>query len=287
MALAKADSRIELISADSMQVYRHMDIGTAKPTVDEQRSVRHHLIDICEPWQEYSLSLFVRSVHMCAADIVSRGGIAVMVGGTALYVQAIVDALELPGQYDDVRSELETFDTEILYERLTRLDPVAQSRIEANNRRRILRALEVCVGSGRPFSSYGPGLDAYPPSPIAQVFVDRDRSVLDSRIETRYHKQIEDGFLDEVRFLRGLDKEISKTAKQALGYKELWAYLDGETSLDEALDLAIRRTRRFARKQQRWLRRDPRIVRIDVDSVSQDVALEQCLELIERSTGNI
>lgn len=285
LALAQADSRIELISADSMQVYRQMDIGTAKPTQAEQEQVRHHLIDIIEPWEQYSLSLFVENVHSCANEIRDRDGIAVMVGGTALYVQAIVDALEIPGQYDEVRGELETLPTEELFERLGELDPLAQSRIEANNRRRLLRALEVCIGSGKAFSSYGPGLDAYPTSPIAQVFIDRARPTLDVRIEARYHQQIEQGFLDEVKTLRAIEPPISRTAKQALGYKELFEYLDGEYSFDEALDLAIRRTRRFARRQQRWLRRDPRVQRLDLDELSSGEAVSRCLDLIEKRNG--
>ena len=282
LAIAAADERVELISADSMQVYRGMDIGTAKPTADEQAAVRHHLIDILDPWEDYTVSQFVVDVAAAAAEIRGRGRVPVMVGGTGLYVRSIVDDLEIPGQFPDVRAELDADpDTEAMHRRLVELDPIAAERMEPGNRRRVVRALEVTLGSGRPFSSFGPGLGRYRPSRINQVACDRPRPSLDVRINTRYDEQMEIGFLDEVRSIADHPNGMSPTARQALGYKELLGHLEGGESLDDALELAKQRTRRFARRQQRWFRRDPRIEWFDLDEVTTDHILERCLPLLD------
>jgi tRNA dimethylallyltransferase len=154
-------------------------------------------------------------------------------------------------------------DTTLLYEQLQELDPDAAARMEPTNRRRIVRALEVTLGSGRRFSTYGPGLDAHPPTAFTMVGVRRETTDLRARIAARYDAQMAAGFLDEVRRLRDHPRGISRTAAQALGYKELLAHLAGEVSLDDALDLAVRRTGRFARRQWAWFRRDPRITWLD------------------------
>ncbi len=275
MALAAAEPRIELLSADSMQVYRGMDIGTAKPTVAEQAAVRHHLIDLLDPHQGFSVSDFAEAAQACASEVVSRGGIPVLVGGTGLYVRSVVDTLDIPGKYPDTAAEIEAEpDTSKLFARLAALDPVAADRMEPENRRRIVRALEVCIGSGRLFSSHGPGLSDYPKSPIPQVGCDRPRASLDDRIAARYDTQMQAGFLEEVTALHDAEEPLSRTAAQALGYKELLMHLRGEVSIDEALQLANQRTRRFARRQQRWYRRDPRIDWLDLD----DTAIENCVD---------
>jgi len=282
MAVAAHDDRVELISADSMQVYRGMDIGTAKPTAEEQAAVRHHLIDILDPDQDYTVSQFVHDVRAAADDIRSRDRIPVMVGGTGLYVRAIVDDLEIPGQFPEVRAELDqNLDTEAMHRQLSELDPTAAERMEPTNRRRVVRALEVTLGSGRPFSSFGPGLEKYRPSRINQVACDRPRPTLDERIKRRYDLQMELGFLDEVAAVAGRPKGMSKTARQALGYKELLEHLENDVALDEALDLANQRTRRFARRQQRWYRRDPRIEWFDLDAMATESVLERCLPLLD------
>ena len=260
MALAETDASIELLSIDSMQVYRGMDIGTAKPTPEEQAQVRHHLIDICEPSHDMSIVEFAEAYDTATADIDQRSGRAVLVGGTGLYLRAVVDRLTPPPQFPYVVEELEQEpDTEALHRRLVELDPAAAEKMEPTNRRRVLRALSVTIGSGAPFSSFGPGLDAYPDVDVRLVGIDVDRDVLDRRIDDRYDVQMELGFLAEVESLLDRDGGLGRTASQALGYKELAAHLAGEMSLDEALDLAKQRTRRFARRQQRWFRRDPRI----------------------------
>ena len=247
---------VELVSADSMQVYRGMDIGTAKPTPAEQAEVAHHLLDVAHPSEDYSVARFQGAVAEAIAAIEGRGHRALVVGGTGLYVQAVVDGLALPGEWPDLRAELEGQPAGELHDRLRKVDPLAASRIEPANGRRLVRALEVTLGSGRPFSSFGPGVGAYPPTPFRLAGVWLPRPVLARRIAARYRAQLADGFLDEVQRVR---HAMSRTARQALGYRELLAHLDGACTLDEAIEAATGRTRQFARRQRSWFRRDPRI----------------------------
>ena len=264
MMVADARDDVEIVVVDAMQVYRRMDIGTAKPTAIEQARVRHHMIDVADPSVDYSLSLYQRDARAAIADIRSRGRMPLLVGGTGLYLRAVVDDLDIPPQYASIRATLEADgDTLALHRRLAAVDPVAAARMEPSNRRRIVRALEVSLGSGRPFSSFGPGLAAYGSTSTRILGLRLDRPTLDARIEARYAQQMEMGLLDEVRALLDDPAGLSRTAGQALGYKELIGHLRGERSLDDALAEAIRRTKQFARRQERWFRRDPRIRWID------------------------
>jgi tRNA dimethylallyltransferase len=281
IAMMVADERrdVEIVAVDAMQVYRRMDIGTAKPTVLEQARVRHHMIDVAEPSVDYSLSLYQRDARTAIADIDARGRVALLVGGTGLYLRAIVDDLDIPPQFVDIRATLDAEgDTIALHRRLAGVDPVAAARMEPSNRRRIVRALEVTLGSGRPFSSFGPGLDAYGSTSTRILGIRLDRAALDARIEARYAQQIEMGLLDEVRALLDDPVGLSRTAGQALGYKELIEHLRGRLSLDEALAVAARRTKRFARRQERWFRRDPRIRWVDGSNPVEALGsvLEEC-----------
>lgn len=272
--LALHDPSWELVSVDSMQVYRGMDIGTAKPTPAERAQVPHHLIDLLDPWEDGTLAWFQREARAAIAEIEARGKRALLVGGTGLYLQAIVDDLEIPGQHPEVRTQLEAdTDTAGLYARLLELDPIAASRTEPGNRRRVVRALEVTLGSGRPFSSYGPGLDARPPTPFRLLGLAVEPEVLAGRIEVRYAQQMQAGFLDEVRRLHDHPEGVSRTAGQALGYKELLGHLAGECTLDDAVDLAVRRTRQFARRQRAWFRRDDRITWIEASTAASPADL--------------
>ena len=287
LALAQADPRVEIISADSMQVYRGMDIGTAKPTLEEQAAVRHHLIDVLDPHEDYTVSRFAADVDVVAADILDRGGVPVLVGGTGLYIRAVVDDFEIPGQYPEARAEVEAEpDTAALFTRLSELDPVASERMEPTNRRRIVRALEVTLASGRRFSEWGPGLDAYPVIATHQLACDRPRPSLDDRIHARYDVQMEMGFLDEVQRLAARPEGLSRTARQALGYRELLMHVEDGVALDEALDLAKQRTRRFARRQQRWFRRDPRIEWVDLDATDIDAVVGRMATLLGSTETN-
>jgi tRNA dimethylallyltransferase len=265
---------IELVSADSMQVYRGMDIGTAKPTHAERSEVAHHLIDLVDPWDDFTVSEFQAQAAEAIADIEARGHRALLIGGTGLYVQAVVDGLQIPGRWAEVRAELEREpDTVALHRRLRELDPLAAGRMEATNRRRVLRALEVTLGSGRPFSSFGPGIDAFPTTRFDLVGIRLPSPVVQRRIAARYQAQVDAGFVDEVRRLAALpgNKTLSRTAAQALGYKELLSHVRGECSLEEALGLAIRRTQRFARRQRAWFGRDPRIAWLDASDEPGEV----------------
>jgi len=264
MAVARRTDDVELVSVDSMQVYRGMDIGTAKPTSAEQAEVPCHLIDLADPSEDYSLARFQAAAADVIAGIEARGHRALLVGGTGLYLQAVVDGLTLPGQWPEVRADLEAealtpAGVGALHRRLSDADPAAAARIEPANSRRIVRALEVTLGSGRPFSSFGPGLGAYPPSRFLLAGVWLPRRVVADRIAHRYVDQLASGFVAEVAALVGRPGGLSRTARQALGYRELLDHLAGHTSLDDAIDLAVRRTARFARRQRAWFRRDPRI----------------------------
>ena len=272
LALARARPDVELVSVDSMQVYRGMDIGTAKPTPAEQAEVPHHLIDLVDPDEDFTVTRFQAAFREALAGIGARGHRAVLVGGTGLYLRAVIDDLDIPGQYPEVRATLEAEAPEddaaavpALHERLTGLDPVAAARMEPTNRRRIIRALEVTLGSGRPFSSYGPGLDAYPPTPFAMVGLRLPTEVTADRIAARYEAQLAAGFVEEVRRLAARPDGLSRTARQALGYRELLAHVEDGLPLDEAVEQAVAATRRFARRQRSWFRRDPRIWWVDAD----------------------
>ncbi|MDY7103402.1 MAG: tRNA (adenosine(37)-N6)-dimethylallyltransferase MiaA [Actinomycetota bacterium] len=255
----------EIVSVDSMSVYRGMDIGTAKPTAAERATVAHHLVDIVDPSVEFTVGEFQRACTTVLDDLRRRGRPAVLVGGTGLYVRAVVDDLSIPGRFPDVRAQLEAEpDTAALHDRLAQLDPLAATRMEPSNRRRVVRALEVTLGSGRPFSAFGPGLEQYPPRPFRLVGLRMARDVLDARIAARLEAQLAAGWLDEVRALRARPGGLSRTAAEALGYRELGAHLDGHATYDEAVAETLRRTRRFARRQERWFRRDPRITWFDV-----------------------
>lgn len=282
LALARRLGNAEILSVDSMQVYRGMDIGTAKPTAAERAQVQHHLIDLIDPHETMDIVDFARAHDSAMADMHQRSRQAVLAGGTGLYIRAVVDRLEPPPRYPEVMARLENEpDTVGLHHRLRQVDPTAAARMEPNNRRRVLRALEVSLGSGRPFSSFGPGMTHYPPVPHLILGVDAPRDVLDRRIDVRYDQQMQQGLLAEVEGLLNSSEVMSHTARQALGYKELAEHLEGAISLDEALDTAKRRTRRFARRQQRWFRRDPRIVWLEHQG-SPEPLEEVAWELVER-----
>ena len=277
LVVAERNPSLEIVSIDAMQVYRGMDIGTAKPSVDEQARVRHHLIDIVDPAEEFTVARFQREYHDARADIALRGRHALLVGGTGLYARAAIDSLEIPGQWPAIRSRLEREAEEngapALHRRLAVLDPAAATKMEPTNARRIVRALEVIEGSGQPFSSFGPGVDSYPDTDVIQIALRWSRDVLSRRIEERVDAMLAAGWLDEVRALESVP--TSRTAAAALGYEELRRHLSGEWSLERAREEIVIRTRQFAVRQERWFRRDPRVEWIDVenDPVGECVAL--------------
>lgn len=264
MAAAQAAGDIDLVSVDSMQVYRGMDIGTAKPTPADRAAVAHHLLDLVEPTHDFTVAEFVAAADRALEAITVAARRAILVGGTGLYHRAVIDDFDLPGEWPDVRAEIEReADTAALHARLMQLDPAGSAKMEPTNRRRVLRALEVTIGSGRAFSSFGPGVDTYPPSPVVQLGLRWDRDVLTARIARRVRQMVDDGFLGEVERLAVVG--FSRTSSQALGYREMLALIDGSMSQDEAIAATITRTRQFAVRQERWFRRDPRVRWIDVE----------------------
>jgi tRNA dimethylallyltransferase len=261
MAAALAVPGTEIVAVDAMQVYRGMDIGTAKPTPADRAAVAHHCLDLVEPTDDFTVAAY-RSA--CEDALASIGGVPLLVAGTGLYLAAVIDRLDVPGRWPDVRAEIDAEpDVRALWLRLDELDPVAAGRIEPANRRRIVRALEVTVGGGRAFSSYGPGLSAYRPIDATLIGLRWSRPALLERIGRRVLAMVDAGLLAEVERLAPAG--FSRTAGQALGYKELLAHLDGRCSLDEAVAEIAVRTRRFAVRQERWFRRDRRVRWIDVD----------------------
>jgi tRNA dimethylallyltransferase len=267
MAAATTVPNVHIIAADAMQVYRRMDIGTAKPTEDDQTRVVHYCVDVAEPSERYSVARFAEDVAAARKKISKADASELIVGGTGLYVTALVDGLSMPGDYPKIRAQLEANrDTQALYEQLSELDPEAVKKIDPNNRRRMIRALEVCLGSGKTFSSFGEGIGAYPPVDTVQIGIKWQREALRDRIALRVHRMIEAGLVDEVRGIMNEPKGISDTARQALGYKEIIEHIERRWTLEEAIDATILRTQQFAVRQERWYRRDPRIQWVEVQN---------------------
>jgi tRNA dimethylallyltransferase len=266
-ALARELGDVEIVSLDSMQVYRGMDIGTAKPTEAERAAVAHHLIDVADPGEDWSVARTQAGAREALRSIEARGRRALLVGGTGLYVRSVIDDLRIPGEDPARRAELEAATDEVeglrhAYRELEALDPVAAARIEPLNRRRIVRALEVIHLTGQPFSSFGPGVDHFGPPAVAvhMIAVWQPRAVHAKRIADRVATMLAAGLVDEVRALAQLPSGLSRSAEQAIGYREVFAYLRGEVpTLEVASDLVVRRTRAFARRQRMWFRRDPRV----------------------------
>lgn len=260
--LALESGEIDVVSVDAMCVYRGMDIATAKPTPSERAEVPYHLLDLVEPSEEFTVAQFQRDARVVTDDIWSAGRRALFVGGTGLYGRAVLDDLDIPGRYPEVRGPLEeraVSDLDALYDELEALDPVAASRIERTNERRIVRALEVTLGAGRPFSSYGVGLTTYGPVRVIQIGLEVESEVLDERIEHRFHRWMEYGLLDEVASLIERPGGLGRTARQAVGYRQLLAHLEEGAPLDECVRDAITQSRRLARRQRSWFHRDPRV----------------------------
>lgn len=268
LAVAGAVPGAEIVSVDSMAVYREMDIATAKPSPLERQRVPHHLLDVVDPAEEYGVARYQHDVHSVLDQIAARGARPILVGGTGLYLRAALDDLQIPGQWPELAAELREEASRAgglarLHGRLAVLDPLAAARMEPTNARRVVRALEVTLGAGRPFSSFGAGLREYPPSQAVMVGLSPERDLLDRRIAQRLERWMADGLLEEVRSLARRSGGLSRTARQALAYRELLAHVEHGVALAEALQGAERRTRLLARRQWSWFRRDPRIIWLD------------------------
>ena len=277
LALAEALGG-EVVNTDAMQVYRGMDIGTAKLAPEERRGVRHHLLDLLDVTEPASVAEFQRWAREVIAGCRDRGAPPVLVGGSALYTRAILDSFDFPGTEPAVRARLEAELAQVgsgeLHRRLTARDPEAAARIIPSNGRRVVRALEVIEITGRPFSASLPEL-RYEVEGAHQVGVDIPRAVLDERIALRVERMWEAGLVDEVRRLTEHGLREGRTANRALGYQQVLAFLDGTITEAQAQEQTVAATRRFARRQDSWYRKDPRITWVawdDPDQVTKALA---------------
>lgn len=250
----------EIISVDSMKVYRRMDIGTAKPSRQAQQQVRYHLIDVVEPSEPFSVGLFLERALAAIEEIHSQGKIVVAVGGTALYIKALLYGLfEGPGGDERVRAELrakaEREGLDRLHETLREIDPEAADRISRNDAKRIIRALEVYRLTGRPISSFQKQFDAERPTHDWTILgLRREKAEESRRINARVKRMIDEGLVDEVRSLLAEDKPLSQQARCAIGYAEIIEHLEGRISLEEAVEQIKKNTRRLAKGQRTWFK---------------------------------
>jgi len=268
----------EIINADAMQIYKGMDIGTAKLPLSQRRGIVHHQIDVLDPMDEANVSQYQKQTREIINDLLNRKVQPMLVGGSGLYVNSVLEDLEFPGTNLEVRAKYEEIldeqGVEVLYEMLEQIDPNAAKNILPSNARKIVRALEVNEFTGKAFNAKLPE-----PSPIfsdVRIALDMPRDLLDKRISDRVHQMFEDGFVDEVKSLEK-NLRLGKTAFRALGYSQVLSLLVGEITEDEAITLTINATKKFARRQLSWFRRDPLIHWLD--ATSPDL-FEESLRLI-------
>jgi tRNA dimethylallyltransferase len=268
----------EIINADAMQIYKGMDIGTAKLPLSQRRGILHHQIDVLDPIDEANVSQYQKQTREIINDLLNRKVQPMLVGGSGLYVNSVLEDLEFPGTNLEVRAKYEEIldeqGVEVLYEMLEQIDPNAAKNILPSNARKIVRALEVNEFTGKAFNAKLPE-----PSPIfsdVRIALDMPRDLLDKRISDRVHQMFEVGFVDEVKSLEK-NLRLGKTAFRALGYSQVLSLLAGEIIEDEAITLTINATKKFARRQLSWFRRDPLIHWLD--ATSPDL-FEESLRLI-------
>lgn len=271
----------EIINTDSMQFYRGMDIGTAKLPRSERRGIPHHLIDILDVREDANVQSFQTLAREAIAEIRSRGKRVILVGGSGLYARAATDLMEFPGTDPEVRARLEAEVASDRWERhrhLQSLDPAAAAKITANDTRRIVRALEVIELTGRPFSAQLPDYQAIEPTLHLGLRVERE--TLHERITARVAHMWEHGWVDEVRTLLDQGLAEGKTASRAIGYAQIQRYLADELDQESAQEQTIIKTRQFARRQDTWFRRDPRIVWIDATAADHTTNASRALDII-------
>lgn len=269
VALAKAIGG-EIISADSMQVYRHMDIGSAKVTREEMAGVPHHLIDVLEPTEEFNVVMFQRMAAQAVEEICSRGHIPVLVGGTGFYIQALLYDIDFTENDEDtaLRHSLEELagreGPEALYERLRQVDPESCESIHAHNVKRVIRAIEFYEKTGKKISAHNQEQrQNVSPYRFAYFVLNDDRETVYRRINARVDLMMEKGLVEEVRALRAMGCRRGMVSMQGLGYKEILSYLEGEISLEEAVSLIKRDTRHFAKRQITWFKREKEVIWVE------------------------
>ena len=292
IALAKA-VKGEIVSADSMQVYRHMDIGSAKITAEEMQNVPHHLIDVLEPWEEFHVVRFQELAREALEGIYERGQIPILTGGTGFYIQAILKDVDFTENGEDhtYRSELEQLAKKkgsgYLHALLLQADPKSAEAIHPNNTKRIIRALEYYRQTGEPISAHNEEQrKKASPYNYAYFVLTDDRKHLYDRIDLRVDRMLADGLVEEVRHLKELGCTRDMISMQGLGYKEILAYLDGELSYEEAVYILKRDTRHFAKRQLTWFKREQDVIWIDRQSFGyQDDKISEYMQEICRNKG--
>ena len=268
----------EIINADSMQVYRGMDIGTAKITVEERQGIPHHMLDVLDVNQDSTVAWYQSGAREVIDEIHSRGKSVVMVGGTGLYIKAVIDELNFPDTDPMVRhtlnKEAEDLGIDAMFARLEKLDPAAAIAIDRANLRRIIRALEVIEITGKPFTANLPREESIRYPEARQFGLVMDRELLSERIDQRVNTMFENGFVEEVQKLMSSGLLEGRTAQRALGYSQIVSHLQGETSLDAAVEETKRATRQYARRQETWFSRDARIKWISTRQPRLETILE-------------
>ena len=268
----------EIINADSMQVYRGMDIGTAKITLEERQGISHHMLDVLDVNQDSNVAWYQSGAREVIDEIHSRGKSVVMVGGTGLYIKAVIDELNFPDTDPMVRhrlnKEAEDLGIDAMFARLEKLDPAAAIAIDRANLRRIIRALEVIEITGKPFTANLPREESIRYPEARQFGLVMDRELLSERIDQRVNTMFENGFVEEVQKLMSSGLLEGRTAQRALGYSQIVSHLQGETSLDAAVEETKRATRQYARRQETWFSRDVRIKWISTRQPRLETILE-------------
>ena len=284
----------EVISADSMQVYKYMDIGSAKVTLEEMLGVPHHMIDVCEPTEEMDVARYAGMANAAIRDIASRGHVPVLCGGTGFYIQAVTRGIDFTETEPDTacREEMAAYaaehGAERLHEKLKAVDPAAAAEIHPNNIKRVIRALEYFRETGERISDHNEA-ERLKESPynLVFVFLDDERAALYERIDRRVDFMMEEGLAEEVAYLRAMGLDRTYVSMQGIGYKEILAYMDGEYSLDEAVRIIKRESRHYAKRQETWFKRDRDAIRLMRSDYGGDTfrILQKVLEMVEEKTG--
>ncbi|MDU8964999.1 MAG: tRNA (adenosine(37)-N6)-dimethylallyltransferase MiaA [Clostridium sp.] len=267
----------EIISTDSMQIYKYMDIGSAKITKEEMCSVPHHMIDVVDPSTPFSVADYKEMAQKCIDDIISRGKLPILTGGTGLYINALTCNMNFTEAENDLkyRSELEELaekhGNEYIHNMLKDIDPISYKEIHYNNRKRVIRALEVYKLTKKPFSSFNAGEEFYNgPYDVTYYVLNMDREKLYNRINLRVDMMMDKGLLEECIKLKVMGYNSSVQSMQGIGYKEIFYYLENKISLNEAVEMIKQGSRNYAKRQLTWFRRDPRAIILDKDIFSED-----------------
>lgn len=277
----------EIVSTDSMQIYKYMDIGSAKITKEEMDGVKHHMIDVVNPDTPFSVAEYKNLASKCIEDIISRGKLPILVGGTGLYINALTCNMDFTEAESDIeyRKELEEladkYGNEYIHKMLKDVDEKSYNDIHYNNRKRVIRALEVYKLTNKPFSSFNLGEELYNgPYDVKYFVLNMDREKLYDRINLRVDIMIENGLIDECIKLKNMGYTSSMQSMQGIGYKEVFYYLENKISLDEAIELIKKGSRNYAKRQLTWFRRDPRAIFLDKDILDEKEIFSKITSLL-------